>query len=341
LSRAKSNPKPTEIELIRMFNRTINRGKKPIGGLVIGPGDDAAVIRGGADRDLVMTTDGLVEGVHFRRDWLTGRELGWRLAAVNLSDVAAMGGRPLYALLSLVLPPDLGIDYVKAIERGAADHLHKFGAAIIGGNVSGSKRDLMCDLTLIGECRRSKAWRRQCRGGRDKIVVAGWLGSARAGLALLKRRPARPGYESLIRAYKKPVPRLDVADLLRNDPSIHGAIDVSDGLSTDLIQLCRAGGAGCEIELPALPVQPALRRYCLAEKKDSAEWALSGGDDYALILSVDGRRADTIAGRLEAGLNIPARVIGRFTRHPGRYGLLEAGGKRRRFKAGGWDHLSD
>jgi thiamine-monophosphate kinase len=341
LNRSKDTHKPTEVELIRMMSRIVNRGGKLVRGVVIGPGDDAAVIRGGPDRDLIMTTDSLVEGVHFRREWFTGRELGWRLAAVNLSDIAAMGGQPVYALLSLMLPPDVSADYAKAIERGAADHLQKFGAAIVGGNVSGSKRELGCDLTLIGQCRRSKAWRRHCRGGRDQIVVAGWLGSARAGLALLKKRSPMPGYDSLIRAFKKPVPQLAVADLLRNDPSIHGAIDVSDGLSTDLIHLCRAGGAGCEIELSALPVQPALRRYCQAAKKEAAGWALSGGDDYALLLSVDERRAESIAGRLEARLHVPARVIGRFTRHPGRYELLAAGGKRRRIKAGGWDHLSD
>ena len=341
MSKSGHSHKSGETELIQSFIRIIGRGEKPIQGVVIGPGDDAAVIRGGVDRDLVLTTDSLVEGVHFHREWFTGRELGWRLAAVNLSDIAAMGGRPRYALLSLVLPPDLSAAYVKAIERGAADHLRKFGAAIVGGNVSGSKNNLVCDLTLIGECRHLKAWRRHCRPGRDKIVAAGWLGSARAGLSLLKRQSAARGYGSLIRAFKKPVPLLAVADALRNDSSIHGAIDVSDGVSTDLIHLCRAGGAGCEIDSSTLPIQPALRRYCSAMKKDPADWALNGGEDYALLLSVDGRRAEGVAARLEAELDVPARVIGSFTRRPGRYELLEPDGKRSRFKAGGWDHLGD
>jgi thiamine-monophosphate kinase len=331
----------TETELIRSIVRIISRGEKPARGVVIGPGDDAAVVKGSMAGDLLLTADSLVEGVHFRRGWFSGRELGWRLAAVNLSDISAMGGRPRYALLSLARPPDLDTTYVKAIERGAADHLSRFGAAIVGGNISGSRRDLVCDLTLLGECPHSKAWRRHSRGEGDSIVVVGWLGSARAGLALLQKRSAAGKFHSLIRAYKKPVPLLAVVDILRDDRSVHGAIDVSDGLSTDLVHLCRAGGTGCVIDLSALPVQPSLERYCRAARTDPMEWALNGGDDYALILSVARRRADRIAARLEARLDVPAREVGRFTRRTGRYELIRPGGERRRFEAGGWDHLAD
>ncbi len=340
LKESRQRKRISEKQLIKVFSRVIAPGKKQPHGLVIGPGDDAAVVRSKATDDIILTTDIQVEGVHFRRDWFTGRELGWRLAAVNLSDVAAMGGRPLYALLSLAIPPGTGAVYVKDIEKGVAAHLGKHGAVVVGGNVSGSTKHLVCDLTLAGACGRNKAWHRNCRPGRDAIVVVGALGNARAGLALLAGRSRQKKYPSLLRAFKKPHPLLNVSKLLLDDPSLHGAIDVSDGFSTDLIHMCEAGGAGCEVAPWLLPISPALKRFCEKRGEDPITWALKGGEDYALILSVDGTRAEATAARLRGALKIPVRVVGRFTKRKGRYELRTREGKSKRFSAAGWDHLA-
>ena len=126
----------SEFQLIDAFARRIRRRGARAPGVVVGVGDDAAVLRSNAREDLVVTTDSLVEGSHFERRWFTGRELGWRLAAVNLSDIAAMGAQPRYGLVSLVIPPGLNSSYVEAIERGAVDHLARYDAAVVGGNVA-------------------------------------------------------------------------------------------------------------------------------------------------------------------------------------------------------------
>ena len=339
--------KTSEKELLEGFARTIAAGKTKTPGIVIGVGDDAAVLRPKPYEDLLVTTDILVEGRHFERRWFAGKALGWRLAAVNLSDIASMGGRPLYGLLSFALPRGFDERYIHAVERGVRDHLAVYGASIVGGNVSGIESTLVCDLTLIGSCARGKAWRRTCRPGRDAILVAGYLGDARAGLALLERsRGAKRLSSRLVRAFKKPVPRLDVARLLRGDATnrgdaaIHGAIDVSDGLSTDLIHMCEANGAGCEIDAGRLPLSRALRSYCADKSVDPVEFALAGGEDYALILSVDAKKAEAVAARIERALGIPASVIGRFTKAKNTYDLIDDDGSRRHFESAGWDHLA-
>ena len=300
-------------------------------------GDDAAVIRPRPGEELLVTTDILVENRHFKRRWFTGFELGWRLAAVNLSDIASMGGRPLYGVLSLALPQDLDTAYVRAIERGVRDHLALYGAAIVGGNVSGIESTLVIDLTLIGACARGKAWQRSAAPGRTRSWSSGYLGQARAGLGLLERSPRASG--ALVRAYKKPVPRLDVAALLQSERAVHGAIDVSDGLSTDVIHICEASGAGCEIDAAALPISNALRAHCKKHRVDPLTTALHGGDDYALVLAVDARKAHALADRIERALGTPARVVGRFTERRAKY-FLTRDGKRKAFASQGWDHLS-
>jgi thiamine-monophosphate kinase len=330
------NQKTSEQELLQRFARMIQAKKTPGRGIVVGVGDDAAVIRPNPNEDLLVTTDVLVENRHFKRQWFSGFELGWRLAAVNLSDIASMGGRPLYGVLSLALPSNLAIAYARAIERGVRDHLAACGATIVGGNVSGIESTLVVDLTLIGACARGKAWRRACRPGRDSIVVVGYLGQARAGLDLLEKNPRASG--ALVRAYKKPVPRLDVARLLAGERAIRGAIDVSDGLSTDLIHVCEASAAGCEIDAELLPISNALRAFCKRGRADPTSTALHGGEDYALILAVDSRKAADLAGRIEESLRVPARVVGRFTEREGSYVLLGRGG-RTAFSSEGWDHL--
>jgi thiamine-monophosphate kinase len=352
--------KTSEKELLLDFACMIAAKKTPTKGIVVGVGDDTAVLRPHHKEDLLVTADILVENRHFRRAWFTGYELGWRLAAVNLSDIASMGGRPLYGILSLALPEGLPVKYVRDIEQGVRDHLARYGAAIVGGNVSGIESTLVSDLTLIGACARGKAWRRSCRPGKDAIVVAGCLGEARAGLGILEKNARAAGTRagrgavasgSLVQAYKSPVPRLDVAHLLAHGSStrggsdrtfataVHGAIDVSDGFSTDIIHICEASGAGCEVDPRSLPVSAALRAYGKRVGKNALAMAFHGGDDYALILAVDPRQATSVVIRIEKELKVPARIVGRFTKRKGRYELVQDG-TRKPFAPGGWDHLS-
>jgi len=327
----------SESELLRVFARMVHEKETPTRGIVVGTGDDAAVLRPPAGKDLLITTDSLVEGRHFERSWHSGVELGHRLAAVNLSDIAAMGGEARQAVLSLVVPPELDVDYVKGIQRGVRDYLAEYKATIVGGNISGTDDAIVCDLTLLGACPKGKAWRRACRPG-DAIVVVGVLGEAKAGLEALLGGREESTSKRILNAFKKPKPLMGAAKILK-DETVRGAIDVSDGFGQDLIRLCEASDAGCEVDEVRLPLSRALRDDSNRSGKVALNRILNGGEDYALILSVDSRRAPSIADRLQRGLGVPACVVGRFTEHRGRYHRRGARGRKMRLMPHGWDHL--
>jgi thiamine-monophosphate kinase len=327
----------TEGELISSFEKVIETLGTRAPGLVTGVGDDAAVFRGTAARDFVVTQDVQVEGRHFERRWFSGRTLGRRLASVNLSDIAAMGARPLYGLYSLVLPADIGHTYLRQVTAGIVTRLSDYGASLIGGNVSGTSGPLTCDLTLIGDCPRGRSWHRRARPG-DAIVLVGAAGEAAAGLERLRAEVKTGLTGRLIRAYTHPEPLLDVARALDGQSGIRGAIDVSDGLSTDLLHLCDCGGTGCEIDAAALPVSRSLAAFCRERGVDPVDWILRGGEDYALILAVAPHRASHAVGRIEAAAGRRAAIIGHFTRRPDGRVVLR-GEKRSRLRPMGWDHL--
>ena len=332
LSRIQWPGMKSEFELIERLARRAGKTRHDV---IVGIGDDAAVLRFSARDDVVVTTDSLVEGTHFERGWLTPREIGWRLAAANLSDMAAMGAEPKYALISLVLPRAVSGKQAEAIQRGTVQHLGKFDTSVVGGNIASTDGPLTVDMTLIGTCARGAAWKRRARKG-DAIVIAGTIGSAAAGVVALKK--GKLGGAAVIRAYKHPVPRIDVARALRSHAAVHGAIDISDGLSSDLIHICEASGVGCEIDAAALPIPRAVREFCATQRLDPIRFALHAGEDYALLLSVAPQRAREVCGILtDAG--VPATVIGIFTDSAGVYGIFDKG-RVHSFRAEGWDHFT-
>jgi thiamine-monophosphate kinase len=325
----------SEFTLIASIARDLRKHRAK--GVVTGIGDDAAVLRTSAGEDIVVTVDAMVEGRHFERAWLSWPDLGWRLAAINLSDLAAMGASPRFALVSLAVPKSVAPRAVREIERGAARHLARHGAVIVGGNLAATDGPLVCDMTLIGTCPRGRAWRRRARSG-DAIVVAGELGAAAAGAVLLGESPRAARRTRLGYAYAKPAPRLDVARALRGVRSVHGAIDVSDGLSSDLVHVCRASGLGCDVRGDVLPIPHAVAEFCRRWKLDPIRWAMDAGEDYALVVSVAPRRAADVCRMIERA-GVRASVVGRFTRRPGVYRLIGTDGRAQPFRPGGWDHF--
>ncbi|MCH7548041.1 MAG: thiamine-phosphate kinase, partial [Candidatus Krumholzibacteriota bacterium] len=295
--------------MIRAFKQMIDAVDIMPAGLVAGVGDDAAIIRGEGE-DLVVTNDVMVEGSHFERAWHSGPTLGWRAAAVNLSDIAAMGARPRYAIVSLLIPDSARTYSAKSVERGVIEHFARYGAAVIGGNVAATAGPFVVDITAIGACPTGSAWRRAARAG-DAIVVAGLLGEAAMGLALLRENPRSRG--TLVTAFRKPVPRLDVSGLLAGRDSVRCAIDISDGFSTDLIRICRAGGVGCHVEAAALPLSRSLRTRCIVRGEDPLAWAMGGGEDYSLILGVAPGAAGKTCEAIRDTLGVSAAIVGEFT----------------------------
>jgi thiamine-monophosphate kinase len=273
--------------------------------------DDGAVLDLGGRLWLVWTCDALVEGVHFRQPWLSARQLGRRAASVNLSDVAAMGAQPLAALASLHLPASYPESDYRQLMRGLGEQLAAHGASLVGGNLSRSAR-LSIDVSLLGQVRAHQVAQRGGAQVGDRVLVTGFPGEAAAGLHALRRQSARGKRPvKLQQRWIAPTPRVEAGQLLLGG-GISSMIDISDGLQADLEHLCNASRVGVEIDVQALPVSTALRRYATQQHLDARQWLLGGGEDYELLCTAAPRRAAALRRRLQQVLGVPLTDIGRI-----------------------------
>jgi len=325
-------------------------------GVVVGPGDDAAVLRLREGRDLVATTDTLVEGRHFRRDTLSPEEAGARLAASNLSDLAAMAAEPRWALVALVIPPAWRADEAERLERAFASVLSTEGAAVVGGNLSSGDGRLVANVTLLGEVDRGAMWTRAGARVGDAIAVTGHPGSAAAflALALWGNPPSREHVpRELVARYISPPSRVAFAQALAGTGSVRAAVDVSDGLTADLARLCSASGVGARLEEAALPadepLRAAARRLSAAAGQErgllpAGEAGLlthlqtGPGDDYELLLAVDPVSWDR-AAQVARERNVPFTRIGMIVAGD-RLELVSRSGEVRPIRPHGWDHFA-
>jgi thiamine-monophosphate kinase len=271
--------------------------------LVIGIGDDAAVVAPTRNAQTVLTTDALVEHVHFDRRYSSPDDIGYRALAVNLSDLAAMGATPAWSLLSLVLPDDWLVTDVEALVGGVAALGRQFGCEVIGGNLTRSPGPLIVDVTAVGEVRPRRVLTRSGGQAGDGLWVSGFIGAAAAGLEMLRgglnggrgvspADPAdpeglksRPPAECIAR-YLRPEPRVRVGYAIAQAKAARAAMDLSDGLADAACQIAGASGCGVEIDANALPIEPAARAWWEAAGKDAVLHAISGGDDYELLFAV-------------------------------------------------------
>jgi thiamine-monophosphate kinase len=297
---------------------------------VIGIGDDAAVVAPTRNALTVLTTDALVEGVHFDRRFSAPADIGYRALAVNLSDLAAMGATPRWALLSLAMPDALLVADIEEVVGGIADLGQQFGCEVIGGNLTRSPGPLMVDITAVGEARPRRVLTRS--GGRpgDTLYVSGAIGAAAAGLEMLRgsqgrHQPADFSGGDCVARYLRPEPRVRLALAMSQARAARAAMDLSDGLGDAAHQLADASGCGVEIEAEALPIAPAARAWWEARGKDVVLQAMSGGDDYELLFAAP--RA--WGGRLRHARTRVAEPaltrIGVLTKDPGARVLLRDG----------------
>ena len=299
-------------------------------GLRIGIGDDAAAWSS-PEGETVLTTDTLVEGVHFDLHWTGWADLGWKTLAVNLSDVAAMGCEPTYAVVTLGLRGDLPVDGLTAMYGGTAQAARWSGCTVVGGDITASPV-FFVSVAMLGS--------RQGSGGLltrtgavpgQAVAVTGRLGSSAAGLRLLRRGGPGDGPRELIDAHLRPQPRLAEGQAMAG-ASVSAAIDVSDGLVADLTKLCAASGVGAEIDASSVPVDAALSS---AFPDEWMELALSGGEDYELLFTASAETVERVAGEADA----PVTVIGRTTEAAGGVKVLDASGSPIDLRHEGWDHL--
>jgi len=298
---------------------------------VAAPNDDAAVWRG--DPLVAATTDTMVEAIDFRLEWpgFDFRTLGRRLVAINLSDLAAMGAEPRYALVSISLRGTLPVSDVRRLYRGIAEQAHRFGCRIAGGDLSGTLGPLTLTATLIGRLRSRRAMLRR-EGARPgwQIAVTGRLGGAAAGLRLLESavKPSSAVERAWVAAQLDPEPRVAAGRALV-DAGITVGGDISDGLHREVERLVEAGRLGATIEIEKLPLARGLRRK---------QWplAVTDSEDFELICAAPSARMAAARRALER-LRLPLTVVGSIDARPGI--RLKNGDRMERLKAAGYEHF--
>jgi thiamine-monophosphate kinase len=311
--------------------------------VVVGIGDDAAVWRS-ASGYTIATTDTMVAGVHFLPGLVPWREVGWKALAANISDIAAMGGTPTFALVTLCTPPALDAAAVEDVYRGMREIAEVYGVTVIGGDVVRSKT-LTITIALLGDAEFHESdgapkllLRNAARPG-DTIAVTGHLGGAAGGLRLLMKRSARPRTETeaqLVERHIHPWPRVDAGGAAIA-AGIECGMDISDGLLQDLAHICRASGVDAEVRLADIPLEPGLTDVF---GEEALLLALAGGEDYELLLT-GGERLHLAHRVLQEQLGVDSLwEIGRVTGvGKGRVRVVDARGKTVRVAAGGFDHL--
>lgn len=298
----------------------------------LGPGDDAAVLRVSGGELLVASTDLSVEDVHFRREWLTWEVIGFRAVAAALSDLAAMAARPIGALVSLALPPELDEGVLDQIGGGIGACLRTHAAGLLGGDLSRSPGPVVIDVTVLGAARRPIG-----RGGAepgDELWVTGSLGgAAAAAMAWSSGLEPDPGAR---RRFQHPSPRTRTACWLAERTDLHAAIDLSDGLSADAEHLAAASGVGLEIRADAVPLDPVLDGWRDAEA--TLALACGGGEDYELLLAVPPGALDAVVASGRTHLEVELTRVGRVVEGTG-VRWVDAHGAVRERPAGGFDHF--
>lgn len=296
---------------------------------MVGIGDDCAIIPDFGE-DTLVSTDMLLEGIHFLRDKATPEDIGWKAAAVNLSDIAAMGGIPVATFLSMALPKDAQGEWAERFISGYAEISRKFGVPLLGGDTTSSLRDIAINVGIKGRCDHGKALGRSGAKVGHTIFVTGPLGDSGAGLKILMDdSPRTEAAEELIRRHLRPEPRIIEGQKLLATGMVGAMMDLSDGLASDLRHILRASGVGAQIELNSLPLSPELIEVCRTQRWRARTLAASAGEDYELLF--------TAPAEIASELDFDVYPIGVITSSEGIEWLR--GGKPSKFKAKGYTHF--
>ncbi len=303
--------------------------------LVLGIGDDAAAWRPSRSNLSVITTDALVEDVHFTLGAMSARDIGWRALAANLSDIAAMGARPVLATIALGVNARSDPAWIRELYAGMALLARRSGCALAGGDITRCPA-ISIAITVVGEVRPSNLKRRSGARPGDVVAVTGPLGGSHAGLRLLQARPQLaddPRFAQAVRAFRTPEPCLAAGRWLGASRNVHALMDSSDGLSTDLSRLCAASGVGALVE--AVPVNPAATEVAELLGERPMAYALDGGEDFALIVVLAAGAFGYLSGRFAQRFGTPLLRVGTITAERE---IRRQGGEL--IAAAGWDHFA-
>lgn len=310
--------------------------------VLVGIGDDAAVLQHSAATDLIACCDLMTEGVHFRRDWAAPRLIGHKALAVTLSDVAAMGGVPRFAMISIALPHDLPAGFIEDLFEGIFELAESSGVSIIGGDTSSSVDSLFIDTSVIGECGAGRAITRKRAKVGDAIYVTGALGASALGLLMFEqgfRLENLPGSEPRAQVLMKhlaPAPRLKVGQAIGNRRLATAMIDISDGLSTDLWHILDESECGAVIEADNIPIAGCVHLLARGDSQiEPLRLALDGGEEYELLFTSPLENQTGIAEMSEE-FGVPVTAIGRIVADKGL--RLERNGSFETILPAGYEH---
>jgi thiamine-monophosphate kinase len=307
----------------RLIERIRSRLPPAPPGVVVGIGDDAAVVRATRGALQLLTTDALVEGVHFDRRFSRPSDIGYKALAVNVSDVAAMGAAPGVALLSLILPPQFPIEDLDGLLDGLLEMAGAVRVTLVGGNIARSPGPLIVDVTVAGWVHERKVLRRS--GGRpgDALYVSGEIGAAAAGLSWLQANarapgdlPDDPGLAECVRRHLRPEPRARLGMVMGRNRATSACMDLSDGLADAVRQVAEASGTGAVIDEAALPIHSAAEAWFAAAGEDPVDRSVGGGDDYELLFAVAPRSRGRFRGAARLARGLTLTKIGELTSNP-------------------------
>lgn len=310
--------------------------------VVVGIGDDVAVLADQGDELILATVDSQVEGAHFLPGRITPRQLGRRALAINLSDIAAMGGRAQYALVSLALPADTEVAWVEELYRGLREEADRFGVAVVGGNMARSPGGVFVDVCVLGRVRREHLLLRSGAKPGDWVLVTGYLGDSAAGLSLLLDPAlfvAESDRELLLARHFTPTPRLPEAAVIARPGLATAMIDLSDGLSSDIGHICERSRVGVRLWAGRLPISPAARQVAALTGRAPWRLALEGGEDYELCFTAPSGAAEELAAAVSRETGTLVTVVGEILPAvEGRWLVLEDG-QEVPLEARGWEHF--
>jgi len=310
--------------------------------VVVGIGDDVAVLKPAGEYYLLATCDIQVENVHFLREKITPYQLGRKAAAINLSDIAAKGGRPRHFLISLALPADTPVEFVDELYHGLQAEASRAGANIVGGNLARSLGGVVVDVTLLGEVKPDHLLLRSGAQAGDRILVTGSLGRSAAGLALILHPEVQVAAEQaqeVLQAHLTPTPRSREGLVIGRLQVVTAMIDVSDGLASDIGHICDASQVGARLDAERLPISEATRAVAAQVGQDPLHLALFGGEDYELLFTVPVDRVSALVLSVQTETGVPVTDIGEIVPAAEGRTLLLPGGKMVPLQPAGWDHF--
>ncbi len=327
-----------EFEFIKQIKKNITYKNA---GVIKGIGDDCAIINfeHAKNKFLIVTADSLFEDVHFKKKYFKPLEIGARAMAVNISDICAMGGIPLYAIVSIGYPAKEKQDLINNLYKGIIEYGTNYGIEVVGGDIISADK-IFISITLIGEVEKEKVLRRDTAKAGDIIFVTGVLGDSYSGLKILSRRKNNQikDFEYIpIKRHILPVPRYIEGRMLAESDLLNSCIDVSDGIVNDVTRVAEESGLGAEIYAETLPVSPSA--YCVAMKyrDDPLDYALYGGEDYELLFTVSAVNRNKIL-KFASENNLDISEIGKMTSNKAIY-IIRKGKKIKETYKKAWRHF--